>query len=183
MIMNELQTIEDPWLGCGAVFSSCTKYRYALWRTWNESKDKVLFICLNPSTADARHNDPTVRRCIGFARRWGFGGMCLCNLFGFRATSPIHLHYAADPVGPDNDRVLADYATKARIIVAAWGNGGTYKGRDLAVREAYPNTYVIDLTSKWNPRHPLYAPYDCKPMLPPWANLRGELQSGGSPDR
>ena len=164
--MNELKIIEDAWLGCGAIFSACMKYRYVLWRTWNECKDKVLFICLNPSTADAHHNDPTVRRCIGFARAWNFGGMYLCNLFGLRATHPIHLHYAADPVGPDNDRVLADCATKARIIVAAWGNGGTYKGRDRAVQDAYPNYSIIGWTGKGSPRHPLYAPYTCQPILP-----------------
>lgn len=87
----------------GANFSRCRRFRYALWREWDATLPAVMLIGLNPSTADANHNDPTIRRCIGFARDWGFGGVRVLNLFAFRATYPDDLKAAADPVGPRND--------------------------------------------------------------------------------
>ena len=75
----------------GAVFSDCRKYRYALWRIWDENKPLVMIIGLNPSTADEISNDPTITRCKSFARACGYGGVLVANLFGFRATSPNEL--------------------------------------------------------------------------------------------
>ena len=72
----------------GAIFSSCRKYRYALWRNWDETKPCVMIIGLNPSTADENENDPTITRCINFAKSWGYGGVCVTNLFAYCATVP-----------------------------------------------------------------------------------------------
>ena len=93
----------------GAQFSPCKKYRYALWRTWNQDDGHVMFIGLNPSTADEFTDDPTERRCMGFARRWGFGGIYMMNLFAFRATNPLDLLFQHDPTGSENNQMLNMY--------------------------------------------------------------------------
>ena len=111
-----------------ALFSECRTYRYALWRVWDESLDSILFIGLNPSTADESHNDPTISRCINFAKKWGYGGLCMANLFAYRATQPRIMMLADDPIGPDNDQILFDLVSKADIVVAAWGNHGSLWG-------------------------------------------------------
>ena len=84
-----------------AKFSACRKYRYALWRTWDESKPYVMIIGLNPSTADENKNDPTITRCINFAKSWGYGGVCVTNLFAFRATVPSDMKTSNDPIGTE----------------------------------------------------------------------------------
>ena len=71
-----------------AKFSACRKYRYALWRNWDGSKPYAMIIGLNPSTADENENDPTITRCINFAKSWGYGGVCVTNLFAYCATVP-----------------------------------------------------------------------------------------------
>jgi hypothetical protein len=90
----------------GAVISQDGKYRYKLARYWNSKEPPVIFIMLNPSTADAVENDPTIRRCISFAKRWGFGGLEVYNLFALRSYDPAVIEIAGDPVGPDNDNWL-----------------------------------------------------------------------------
>ncbi len=74
-----------------AELSKCRAYRYALWRTWDESKPFAMFVGLNPSTADELEDDPTIRRCINFSKLWGYGGLCMVNLFAYRATDPTAL--------------------------------------------------------------------------------------------
>ena len=86
-----------------AKFSACRKYRYALWRTWDESKPNVMIIGLNPSTADENENDPTITRCINFAKSWGYGGVCVTNLFAYCATVPSDMKASNDPIGSEND--------------------------------------------------------------------------------
>ena len=92
----------------GARFSVDRKYRYALWRHWNGNKERnyVAFVGLNPSTADEKTDDPTIRRCMGFARSWGFNGIWMINAFAFRATKPKDMKAAIDPIGPDNDYAI-----------------------------------------------------------------------------
>src|SRR5262245_38555366 len=90
-----------------AVFSPCRKYRYSLTRIWDAERPNVMFVGLNPSTADDQVDDPTVRRCIGFARKWRFGGMIIVNLFAYRSTDPNRLQEILDPVGPENDEHIA----------------------------------------------------------------------------
>ena len=139
-----------------AQFSSCSNYRYSLSRTWDSSLDQVLFIGLNPSTADDHVDDPTVRRCIGFARRWGFGGCILVNLFAYRTTDPGGLTKVDDPIGPDNDHWIAVEQSRANRVVCAWGNHGVLLKRDEAVCSNLSHVYCLGLTKAGCPRHPLY---------------------------
>lgn len=116
-----------------AIFSGCKKYRFALWRTWDGTKPYAMFIGLNPSTADEKENDPTVRRCIHFAKSWGYGGMCMANLFALRATHPLDLYTSREPIGKDNDKWLLSLSKDAGVVVAAWGNDGMHLSRSKAV--------------------------------------------------
>lgn len=148
----------------GAQFSSCRKYRYALWRTWQEGDGHVMFIGLNPSTADETEDDPTIRRCIGFAKDWDFGGIYMLNLFAFRATNPKNLKKADDPVGPENNSFLTMYHEPAGLNIACWGTHGGFMKRDQAVigllgRE---NLSCLGITAGGQPKHPLYLKRDTK---------------------
>ena len=132
------------------------KYRYSLVREWDRDKPKVLFIGLNPSTADEKTDDPTVCRCIDFAKRWGFGGILVGNLFAIRSADPNLIHQDADPVGPLNDECLIEMAREAKTVVAAWGNHGAYLGRSEAVRSLIPGMKCLVKNNTGEPRHPLY---------------------------
>jgi hypothetical protein len=140
-----------------ASISRCGTYRYALWRRW-ASGPQVLFVMLNPSTADHRHDDPTIRRCIGFAESWGFGAVAVGNLFAFRTPFPDVLRQAEQPVGRANDRWLQRLAAESIRVIAAWGNHGSLMGRDQQVRTLLGQLFVLSLTQQGQPRHPLYAP-------------------------
>ncbi len=150
-----------------AVFSPGKRYRYALWRIWEEEKGIATFICLNPSTADATKDDPTVRRCINFAKSWGHGGFCMANLFAYRATKPKDLKNAGYPTGTENDDWLKTLQLGSKIIVAAWGTLGNYKGRDQHVKKMIPGLHYLELSKKGFPKHPLYLKGDLKPI--PWS--------------
>lgn len=150
----------------GASLSECRLYRYALWRTWGENSQHVMFIGLNPSTADESVDDPTIRRCIGFAKAWGFDGIYMLNLFAFRATDPQNMKGAADPVGPGNDEALAYYRSRCQKVVACWGLpslGEAWKRR--VFRRGWEVRYAIGrtiecfgLVKSGEPKHPLYLP-------------------------
>lgn len=149
----------DPNPESGAIFSECGWYRYQLWRMWDASRRKVLFVMLNPSTADERKDDPTVRRCIGFARRWGYGGLFVGNLFAWRATDPLDLIAASadhDIVGPVNDNHLKRMAIQSERIVLAWGNHGRMNDRGKQVSAMFPEAECLDVTAYMQPKHPLY---------------------------
>ena len=145
----------------GAVLSNCKKYRYELWRIWDDTKPKVMFIMLNPSTADAEKNDPTITRCIGFAKSWGYGGLYVGNLFGFRATSPKDLKGTSNPVGDDNNVHLDSMQSKCALIICAWGNG---QGRPDRIFNQFDNLNYIELCKDGTPKHPLYLKKDLMPM-------------------
>lgn len=144
----------------GAIFSDDRTYRYALFRTWDQSKTFVMFVGLNPSTADENTDDPTIRRCIGFAKDWGFGGICMTNLFAIRATDPKVMLAAADPIGGLNDFWLQTLSSCAGQIVAAWGVHGSHMGRDKYVFNRLPPMVCLGTTKHWHPRHPLYVRKD-----------------------
>jgi len=148
-----------------ATFSPCRRYRYALWRRWGEG-DQVLFVMLNPSTADERTDDPTLRRCVAFARSWGYGALAVGNLFGYRTSRPAELHSVADPVGTDNDDWVRRLASGSALVVAAWGNRGRLWGRSVAGREMVSPCHMLGLTRQGEPRHPLYMPAGARPV--PW---------------
>ena len=151
----------------GACFSHCRRYRYSLWRRWGPGP-AVMVVGLNPSTADALHDDPTIRRCLGFARAWGYGALCMTNLFAYRAVAPACLSRVKDPIGANNDQKLQALAQSAGLILAAWGNGGSLEGRDLVVRSLLPPLHILGLTRRGQPCHPLYLPRGLQPQL--WLN-------------
>ena len=139
------------------VFSPCGQYRYRLSRAWLLGEGTVLFVMLNPSTADAEMDDPTVRRCMGFARRWGFQGLVVGNLFAWRATDPRELQRASDPVGPENDRHLAEMSGGADVTIVAWGAHDVQRGRASDVLGLLKGSVEhLGLTKQGHPRHPLY---------------------------
>ena len=139
-----------------AVFSQCRRYRYVLRRTWRDSLPAVLFVALNPSTADETTDDATVRRCVGFAADWGFGSVIMANLFAYRSTDPIALRNVSDPIGPQNDRWLKALSHEARLTVAAWGIHGSLYNRADIVLPALKNVHHLGRTKQGHPRHPLY---------------------------
>ncbi len=151
----------------GALFSADGRYRYRLWRRWDPSRRVIAFCMLNPSTADAERDDPTIRRCIGFARAWGRGGVEVVNLFALRATDPISLRDSSDPVGSENDRAIAAAARRARAVVIAWGMHGMLGARDrevLALLSRRTRLLCLGWTVQGQPRHPLYLRRDVQPM-------------------
>lgn len=140
-----------------AVFNEARTHRYALTRTWGEAAPAV-FVMLNPSTADALVLDPTVRRCISFAKREGCGGLTVLNLFAFRSTDPRGLKICPDPVGPSNDRFIRDFTADASLVVAAWGVHGHLHGRAQVVTELLADVDLrcLGVTKDGSPKHPLY---------------------------
>lgn len=146
------------------IFSPCRTYRYALWREWIGGDGYAMFVGLNPSTADEMRDDPTIRRCVSFAKSWGYAGLCMANLFAYRATQPKDMKAAADPIGPENDDHLQALAHEAGVVVAAWGANGTHKGRDLEVCELLPSLHCLALTKDGHPGHPLYLPKTLTPF-------------------
>ncbi|GAS94388.1 uncharacterized protein RMCC_1354 [Mycolicibacterium canariasense] len=155
-----------------AVISDCGTYRYRLTRIWDKSKPILAWVMLNPSTADASTDDPTIRRCIAFAKAWGFGGITVINLYALRATDPKQLWQHPDPIGPENDAEIAKVAADHRmLIVIAWGSNAT-PGRAADVMRILANSHVVALgwTKSGQPRHPLYVRADTPPMradIPP----------------
>ncbi|REA00199.1 hypothetical protein DEQ92_20310 [Haloferax sp. Atlit-6N] len=147
-----------------AVLSDDGTYRYRLSRTWNTDKPAVAFVMLNPSTADATSDDPTIRRCLGFAKDWGFGSLVVANLFALRSTDPAVLAGHTDPVGPENDAYLQDVCDSAEQVVVAWGAKGSLNGRAEAVADLLDDydLYALDTTKAGHPAHPLYQPADAE---------------------
>jgi hypothetical protein len=124
----------------------------------------VLFIGLNPSTADARNDDATTRACIRFAQRWGYGELLLANLFAWCATKPSDLFAAATPVGRANDRALARVSERAALVVCAWGEGGRHLGRDAEVLDRLDAPHCIARLRSGRPGHPLYKSAHLQPI-------------------
>lgn len=154
-----MTTLARPNLiGSGATFSNCRRYRYALWRNWFNEGPRVAFIGLNPSTADESANDPTIRRCIGFARGWGYSGLVMVNLFAWRATDPKHLAKVEDPVGPMNDETLLWACCTCTRTVAAWGANRWAEGRAGVVTAQLLYLWCLGTTKAGQPKHPLYLP-------------------------
>lgn len=131
-------------------------YRYTLTRVWDPSLPKITFVLLNPSTADAEQLDPTLRRCVSFAKRDGYGGMVILNLYAFRTKSPKLMKAAADPVGPENDRLLASVTG---TVVAGWGTNANPE-RVAQVVALLPPLHALAITKQGHPKHPLYVPGD-----------------------
>jgi len=156
------KTFEKDGVKSVAVFSDCEKYRYSLTRVWDADLPRIMFVGLNPSTADEIKNDPTVNRSINFAKSWGFGSMTMMNLFAFRATFPKDLKVAEDPIGKDAEVWIIKEAEKCEKIVAAWGNHGSFLNRSENVLAKLKDLYCFGLTKQGQPKHPLYLRLDSK---------------------
>lgn len=146
----------------GARLSDCRKYRYMLWRQWGDQFGPMVnFIGLNPSTADETEDDPTIRRCIGFAKRMGAASMVMTNLFALRATDPKDMKAAMDPVGPDNDPTLKRIAGCGQTI-ACWGVHGAFQFRGTLVVQMLRchGLWCFGTTKAGHPKHPLYLKSD-----------------------
>ncbi len=148
-----------------AVISQDGRYRYELTRHWNNKLDPLFWIMLNPSTADATSDDPTIRRCISFAKSWGYGGIKVYNLFALRSPHPIRITTVPGPVGPENDKWLISASRSGRQIIAAWGACRTPLVMQRAARviRLFSRTrrfapMCLGMTRTGDPKHPLYVP-------------------------
>lgn len=155
----------------GAVLSPCGTYRYTLDRVWDASLLTALFIMLNPSTADASEDDPTIRRCRSFATREGCGGLTVVNLFALRSTDPAALTSHPDPVGPQNDvHIALALDRQPAVVIAAWGAHPFAKPRAAQVAGLLTahggQPQCLGVTKNGDPRHPLYVRGDAP--LAPW---------------
>ena len=171
----------NAYVSKGAIISACERYRYLLWREWRGTHNRnnwqwygcrdgagedmgrpksCVFVMLNPSTADADDDDPTIRRCVGFAKSWGYERLEVVNLFAYRATSPrslLALTHEHDPVGWDNQRHVEIATHSAGVVVCAWGSHGTHLQQDQTVQGwISPPTFALGFTASGQPRHPLY---------------------------
>ena len=159
-IPMDLLELSEP----AAIISNDGQYRYFLQREWGLSGRKIAFIGLNPSTADATSDDPTIRRCIGFAKAWGGTSLWMVNLFAFRSTNPRMLTSAIDPVGPENDFWLEKIISSADLTVAAWGNHGKIMNRGSIIEQRFSGSlHMLAMTGQGEPGHPLYIRADTKP--------------------
>lgn len=144
-------------------------YRYLLTRIWDPSVPPVVYVMLNPSTADHAEDDATIRRCRAFAEREGGGGIVVVNLFSLRSTDPRALVHHPDPVGPVNDAFIRQAVTGAHRVIAAWGAAGVQDGRGERVaallRRRGVDVQCFGTTSTGQPRHPLYLPR-VAPLVP-----------------
>lgn len=150
----------------GAIISPCGQYRYTLTRELSKEPRIVVYIMLNPSTADAEQDDPTIRRCIGFAKALKCGRMIVLNLYAYRSPNPRDLSHVDDPVGPENDKYLSKIKTLGGkpLVIAAWGANNLHVERSrhvMGLLEGIP-VHCLGLTDEGRPRHPLYLPAKSK---------------------
>ena len=164
-------------MGSGASLSPCRHYRYFLWRSWLDmycEKGTVLFIMLNPSTADAERDDPTIRRCIGFAKTWGYSRLEVVNLHPLRTSDPKDLNRYREewqtPEDNTNERIIQERMAEADLVVAAWGAlkwswlDGRGERVECMAEEELVDLHVLGLTKHGYPRHPLYVSKDITPV-------------------
>lgn len=153
----------------GAEFTPCRTWRYRLWRIWDERRPYANFLMLNPSIADEEVLDNTVTRCVDFAKRWGYGGLYVTNLFALVSTDPEALYKTEDPVGPGNDQAILETAKGAGVVVCAWGNHGLHQERARAVegllRTAGVDLFCLRRNGTGEPAHPLYLPGELMPVV------------------
>lgn len=149
----------------GADFSKCGKYRYALWRIWDESKPNVMFVGLNPSTANTETDDPTIRRVIQIAKGWGFGGVFMVNCFPYVSTDPTQLVLEEGVHGDLNRHIIMLVAQRCERIVFAWGAFKVAQERGKILAERFPHAVALKINADGSPKHPLYCRADTVPVL------------------
>src|SRR4051794_33548014 len=178
------QALATAFRGTGARFSADRRHRHALWRVWDADRGLCNFRMLNPSTADESADDPTVARCTRRAQTWGYGGLVVTNLFAFRTTDPAGLRFAPDPVGPEDDAAIVGAAGVAAMVVCAWGNHGSYRGRASTALALLGRLGVtphhLALTRRGEPAHPLYLAYGLVPTPITTASSRVGVPVGRS---
>lgn len=157
----------------GAIISPCGMFRYRLWRIWQPEAPRVLWVMLNPSTADADTDDATIRKCVAFAKRWGCGGIEVVNLYAFRATDPVDLKACGYRLGPNNMATIhAMLCSHGGPIVAAWGahaqrSIGEWFRSESAMHAGPPVSY-LRRNKDGSPGHPLYIPLATELTVWPW---------------
>lgn len=164
----------------GAIVSTDNQYRYVLWRIWGQRLEGglVAWVMLNPSTADELKPDPTIKKCVGYSRRWGKSGLVVVNLFALRATDPAELERSTAPVGLHNPHFVQTVLDDPQVtrIVVAWGNEGALDARDesFCVLNAHRELWCLKppgkeaLTRLGAPRHPVRLPYDSEACRLTW---------------
>ncbi|HEY9754790.1 MAG TPA: DUF1643 domain-containing protein [Oculatellaceae cyanobacterium] len=160
MVKNEI----GPNMQMSAHFDRTGRYRFSLHRRWSDELQAATMVMLNPSTADHLRNDPTINRCIQLSRAWGFGSLNIVNLFAYRTNSPAHLRSIQRPVGKENDTHIMKQCLKAGKVIIAWGNHGSFRGRDKEVLNLLStfDLWCIGQTKLGQPKHPLYVPAGVK---------------------
>lgn len=163
MMTDQLSLWESAHAGAVVVDG----YRYTLWRSWDAGKSRVLFIMLNPSVANSVDSDPTLRRCISFARSWSMGSIEIVNLFAMISPYPDVLKQAAEPIGEENDSYIQQALTRAALVVLAWGACKHIGQRNLDIRRLLEDREVhcLGRTQGGFPRHPLYLAHET-PLIP-----------------
>jgi len=161
-----------------ADFSPCKTYRYTLKRTWESDLPHILWVLLNPSTADAQKDDPTNRKCMTWARKYGYGSLTFVNLFAYRSPYPEVMKAYHEPIGPDNDDWLWSEIRKHDAVVAGWGNGGTHRDRWKEVAPMCVRWMCIGINKNGQPKHPLYMRGDVRLQMwnHPWVEPPGDSQ-------
>ncbi len=163
------------WGLATACFDQQRRYRYRLSRVWSPSNPGLVWVLLNPSTADASSVDPTLRRVLTFSRRWGFGAAVVVNLFALRAANPADLASVEDPTGPLNDAAIRGAVTSSDQIVVGWGNHGDVENRAASVMGYLATSgrtlLALGVTKIGQPRHPLYVPGSVQAR--PWREMVG----------
>ncbi|WP_248928653.1 DUF1643 domain-containing protein [Paenibacillus hamazuiensis] len=145
------------------------EYRYRLAREWEEGKPRIVWVMLNPSTADHLTDDNTISKCITYSKRWGFGSLEVVNLFAYRSTDPKNLHLCDNPVGDDNDSYILESIRDTPMVIAAWGEHGRIRNRGKQVleliRSAGVKVYALKKLKNGEPGHPLYLSNNVQPVL------------------
>ncbi len=152
-----------------ATISECGQYRYQLSRSWDVEKPRVLFVMLNPSTADAEIDDATIRSCIRLCKSWDYGGLEVVNLFAFRATKPKDMDAAPDPIGPQNDEYIQDAIARTDFTVCAWGahKAAIPRAKHVVglIRQRRDFAHCLGVTKAGAPKHPLYIKTGTTPQV------------------
>lgn len=152
--------MSDLFLERDAVISDCGKYRYLLRRTWDHDRPRALFVMLNPSTADAKEDDATIRSCTRLCRAMGYGSFEVINLFSWRTTDPADLEASPAPIGPDQERISAGAIARCDLPICAWGAHPMARGKGRRIFEQItsqrPAAFCFGLTKAREPKHPLY---------------------------
>lgn len=167
--MGDARSKRPEITGRHAIFSDCRKHRFMLERIWDENGGRCVFIGLNPSTADEQTDDPTVRRCIGFAQDWGYGRLWMLNLFSWRSTDPSMIVDSNLSARQENFWHLKNWSSGAGIVVAAWGTHSRLMDRGSLVRTMLQENgcvlHHLGLTKGGHPKHPLYLRSGTRPTL------------------